>query len=127
VSNARTLLFEVETAKLLEFLDLIKREGATKARFDYGADKIVHNDDPVGSLLDSGTGERVRVSLEELCDGLRRHGDPRITIEEQNWCEYVIRVGAARGGWVFLDWNSPAFVHVRRLHLDHRLPRTEKE
>lgn len=103
--NGRTHIFEVETAKLLEFLELIQSH------------------DSIGSLFHSGTGTDVHVSLSDLRANLLQHSEPRITIEEQHWCEYIIHVGKSHTGWVEIHRNSPAFPTVRRLHLDHRLPR----
>lgn len=103
--NGRTHIFEVETAKLMESLGLVE----TKS--------------PIGTLFDSGSGTVVRVSVADLRNKVLQHTEPRITIEEQHWCEYIVHVGHFVGGWVCIDRSSPAFPELRRLHLDPRLPK----
>ena len=121
--NGRTDIFGVETAKLLELLGLIQSDGPIRTWFDPGSETTGRSDDPIGTLFQSGTGTLVHVSLSDLCKNLLQHKEPRITIEEQHWCEYIIHIGKPEGGWVQMDRSSQAFPTVRRLHLDHRLPR----
>ncbi len=125
--NGRTDIFGVETAKLLEFLGLIQSDVPIRTWFDSGSETTMRSDGPVGTLFDSpGSGTPVPVSLSDLCKNLLQHKEPRITIEEQHWCEYIIHIGKPEGGWVEMDRSSQAFPTVRRLHLDHRLPREHK-
>lgn len=122
--NGRTHIFEVETAKLLEFLGLIESDGGIKTWFDPGSETSMSSDDPIGTLFDSpGSGTLVPVSLSDLRNNVLQHNEPRITIEEQHWCEYIIHVGRPEGGWVCMNRSSRAFPTIRRLHLNHRLPR----
>jgi hypothetical protein len=97
--NGRTAIFEVETDTLLESLELIE------------------TDAPIGTLFDSpGASTRVNVSLEELRSRVRQHDAPRVTIEEQHKCEYILHTGHFVGGWVCIDESSPVFYLIRRLH-----------
>jgi hypothetical protein len=109
--NGRTHLFEVETAKLLEFLEGVEAEG------------------PIGTLFDVGGVENLaelHVSLAEFLEKVRAHKEPRMTIEEHYWSEYIVHTGQPVGGWVCVDRKSSAFPAIRRLHLDHRLPKDRR-
>lgn len=96
--NGRTDIFEVETDKLLESLGLIETDAS------------------IGTLFDSGSSTSLNVSLVELRSSVRQHDAPRITIEEQHGCEYIVHTGHPVGGWVCIDQSSPVFTQIRGLH-----------
>lgn len=96
--NGRTDIFELETDRLLESLGLIETDAS------------------IGTLFDSGSPTSLNVSLAELRSSVRQHGAPRITIEEQHGCEFIVHTGHPVGGWVCINQSSPVFTQIRGLH-----------
>ena len=55
------------------------------------------------------------VTIEELVRHVANHSSAMIGIEEQHWCEYLIRADESRGK-VWVTTASPAFPRIRSLH-----------
>jgi hypothetical protein len=111
--NGRTAIFEVETEMLLNALGEIESNKS------------------VGTLFDSELSTSLNVSLAKLMSSVRQVNAPRISIEEQHGCEYIVHTGHPVGGWVCIDQSSPVFPLIRGLHFVktitpiHDAPRTQ--